>query len=35
VLKQDSSQAGAQYGAPLPFSPQLREALCTFVREYL
>jgi len=35
VLKQDSSQAGAQYGAPLPFSPQLREALSTFVREYL
>jgi pimeloyl-ACP methyl ester carboxylesterase len=31
VLKQDSSRTGAHYGDPLPFSPQLRQALHTFV----
>jgi len=35
VLKQDPSGAEADYTKPLPFSPQLRAALRTFVEQHL
>jgi uncharacterized protein len=35
VLKQDPSRSSANYGAPLPFSSQLRTALRTFVYKNL
>lgn len=35
VLKQDDSRTAANYGKPLPFSGQLRQALRTFVQQHL
>ena len=35
VLKQDDSRTGANYGKPLPFSPQLQQALHSFVQQHL
>ncbi|HXQ19672.1 MAG TPA: hypothetical protein VN781_08615 [Acidimicrobiales bacterium] len=35
VLKQDPSRTALAYTEPLPFSPQLRAALQTFVRQHL
>jgi pimeloyl-ACP methyl ester carboxylesterase len=35
VLKQDASRTGADYGKPLPLSPQLERALRTFVQQHL
>jgi uncharacterized protein len=35
VLKQDSTGSAANYGNPLPFSPQLRQALRSFVQRSL
>ena len=35
VLKQDPTGSPANYATPLPFSPQLRQALRTFVEQYL
>jgi uncharacterized protein len=35
VLKQDPTGSGASYGGPLPFSPQLRQALRGFVQRSL
>ena len=35
VLKQDPTGSAAGYTEPLPFSPQLRQALRTFVARHL
>jgi uncharacterized protein len=35
VLKQDPTGSGANYTKPLPFSPQLQQALRTFVAQHL